>query len=86
MCIRDRIDIERAQGDIELSKQTISQLEKDKNEASADDKLVISTQILEAQNSIKRSEYEIKSNELTISQLEEDIKNATVTAEMGRCV
>ncbi|MFR8547946.1 MAG: efflux RND transporter periplasmic adaptor subunit [Lachnospiraceae bacterium] len=81
-----QIDIERAQGDIELSKQTISQLEKDKNEASADDKLVISTQILEAQNSIKRSEYEIKSNELTISQLEEDIKNATVTAEMGGLV
>lgn len=81
-----QIEIERAKGDIELSQKTIAQLEKDKNEASADDKLVISTQILEAQNSIKRSEYEIKSNELTISRLEEEIKNATVTAEMAGTV
>lgn len=80
------IEIERAKGDIELSQKTITQLEKDKNEASADDKLVISTQILEAQNSIKRSEYEIKSNELTISRLQEEIENATVTAEMAGTV
>lgn len=77
------IEIERAKGDIELSQKTIAQLEKDKNEASSDDKLVISTQILEAQNSIKKSEYEIKSNELTISKLQEEIKNSTVTAEMA---
>ena len=81
-----QIDIERAQGDIDLAEESINQLEKERASASSEDQLTITTQILTEQNNIKRSEYEIESNQLTTSQLEETIANATVTAEMGGVV
>lgn len=81
-----QIEIERAEGDIELSEESINQLEKERSSASSDEQLTITTQILTEQNNIKRSEYEIESNKLTISQLEETIENATVTAEMAGIV
>lgn len=77
------IDIEKAQSDIELANQSIAQLEKDRNNADADDQLMITTDILSAQNEIKQHEYDIKSKELEMQQLKETISNATVTAEMG---
>lgn len=77
------IDIEKAQGDIEISERAITQYEKEKNNASADDQLSITTSILTEQNEIKRNEYEIKSKQLEIENLKESIANSTVTAEMG---
>lgn len=78
-----QIDIEKAQGDMELSEKQIAQLEKEKAKASADDQLTYTTNILSEQNSIKQNEYEIKSKQLELEQLKESIANATVTAEMG---
>ncbi len=77
------IDIEKAQGDIEISERAIAQYEKEKNNASAEDQLAITTNILTEQNEIKRNEYEIKSKQLEIENLKESIANATVTAEMA---
>lgn len=77
------IDIEKAQGDIELAKQSIAQLEKQKNSADQEDQLMITTSILTSQNEIKQYEYDIKSKELEIEQLKETIANSTVTAEMA---
>ena len=76
------IDIDKAKSDIELAEQSIARLEKDKKEASADDQLMITTDILSAQNEIKQHEYDIQSKELEMEQLKETIDNATVTAEM----
>ncbi len=80
------IDIERAEGDIELLNKSIAQNEKDKKNASADDQLSYTTQILSDQNEIKQKEYEIKSKQLEIKNLKETIANATVTAEMAGIV
>lgn len=80
------IDIERAEGDIELLNKSIAQNEKDKKNASADDQLSYTTQILSDQNEIKQKEYEIKSKQLEIKNLKETISNATVTAEMAGIV
>lgn len=80
------IDIERAEGDIELLNKSIAQNEKDKKNASADDQLSYTTQILSDQNEIKQKEYEIKSKQLEISNLKETIASATVTAEMAGIV
>ena len=80
------IDIERAQGDIELLNKSIAQNEKDKKNASADDQLSYTTQILSDQNEIKQKEYEIKSKQLEIKNLKETISSATVTAEMAGIV
>lgn len=77
------IDIEKANADIELAKQSITQLEKDKQSADQDDQLMITTNIMTAQNEIKQYEYDIKSKQLEMEQLKETINNATVTAEMG---
>ncbi len=77
------IDIEKANADIELAKQSIAQLEKDKQSADQDDQLMITTNIMTAQNEIKQYEYDIKSKQLEMEQLKETINNATVTAEMG---
>ena len=80
------IDIERAEGDIELLNKSIAQNEKDKKNASADDQLSYTTQIMSDQNEIKQKEYEIKSKQLEIKNLKETISNATVTAEMAGIV
>lgn len=83
---QNKIDIEKAEGSIEISQKTIAQLEKEKAKASADDQLSYTTQILTEQNDIKQNEYDIKTNELENAKLEEAIANATVTAEMAGIV
>ncbi len=81
-----QIDIEKAEGDIEVSKQEIAEYEKERANADSEDQLMITTNILTAQNDIKRSEYDIKTNQLEIEQLEETIADSVVTAEMAGIV
>ncbi len=78
-----QIDIERAQGEIETSKRAITENERMRNEAAAEDKLTYTTAILQEENSIKQKEYDIKTKEREIEKLQDEIDNAVVTAEMA---
>lgn len=80
------IDIEKAQGEIELQEKAIKQYEKQMAEVGADEKLEYTIQIRTSENEIKQQEYAIKSKELEIKNLKETIANATVTAEMAGTV
>ena len=81
-----QIDIEKAQGDIEVSKKQIASYEKAKANASSDEQLEYTTNIMTAQTAIKQSEYEIKTKELEVSNLKKKIADATVTSELDGVV
>lgn len=81
-----QIDIEKAEGEIEIQEKYIEQYEKQKAQASSDDQLEYATQILSAQNEIKQQEYAIETKKLEMTSLEESISNATVFAEMAGTV
>lgn len=81
-----QIDIEKAQGDIEVSKKQIASYEKAKASASSDEQLEYTTNIMTAQTAIKQSEYEIKTKELEVSNLKKKIADATVTSELDGVV
>lgn len=75
------IDIENADISIESAQAQIKQLEKERDKASADDKLSYTTQIMTTENSIKRSEYEKKSKQAEMESLKKQIANAVVASE-----
>lgn len=81
-----QIDIEKAQGDIEVSQKQIASYEKAKANASSDEQLEYTTNIMTAQTAIKQSEYEIKTKELEVSNLKQKIADATVTSELDGVV
>ena len=81
-----QIDIQKAQGDIEVSKKQIASYEKAKANASSDEQLEYTTNIMTAQTAIKQSEYEIKTKELEVSNLKKKIADATVTSELDGVV
>lgn len=81
-----QIDIEKAQGDIEVSKKQIASYEKAKANASSDEQLEYTTNIMTAQTAIKQSEYEIKTKELEVKNLKEKIADATVTSQLDGVV
>lgn len=81
-----QIDIEKAQGDIEVSKKQIDSYEKAKANASSDEQLEYTTNIMTAQTAIKQSEYEIKTKELEVKNLKEKIADATVTSQLDGVV
>lgn len=76
------VEIERMQNEIESSKQQIAQLESEKKNASADDKLTYTTQIQSLQTDIAKTEYDIKTKKIELEKLQNTINNATVKAEI----
>ncbi len=80
------VEIERMQNEIESSKQQITQLESEKKNASADDKLTYTTQIQSLQTDIAKSEYDIKTKKIELEKLQNTIDNATVKAEIAGTV
>lgn len=76
------IEIETSEITVESTKAQITQLEKERNNASADEKLAYTTQIMTAENSIKRAEYEQKSKRAEMESLKSQIANAVVTSEL----
>lgn len=80
------VEIERMQNEIESNKQQITQLESEKKNASADDKLTYTTQIQSLQTDIAKSEYDIKTKKIELEKLQNTIDNATVKAEIAGTV
>lgn len=76
------MDIERMENEIASNKQQIAQLESEKKNASADDKLTYTTQIQSLQTDIAKSEYDIKTKKIELEKLQNTINNATVKAEI----
>lgn len=80
------VDIERMENEIASNKQQIAQLESEKKNASADDKLTYTTQIQSLQTDIAKSEYDIKTKKIELEKLQNTIDNATVKAEIAGTV
>ncbi|WP_449073750.1 efflux RND transporter periplasmic adaptor subunit [Ruminococcus sp.] len=76
------VDIERMENEIASNKQQIAQLESEKKNASADDKLTYTTQIQSLQTDIAKTEYDIKTKKIELEKLQNTINNATVKAEI----
>ena len=80
------VDIERMENEIASNKQQITQLESEKKNAGADDKLTYTTQIQSLQTDIAKSEYDIKTKKIELEKLQNTIDNATVKAEIAGTV
>lgn len=80
------LDLERLENDITNLNAQIKTLEKEKRQASGDEKLNYTTQIQTAQNDIKKTEYEIKSKKIEIEKLKDSIENATIVSEVAGVV
>lgn len=78
-----QLDLESLNNDINALYAQISTLEKEKANASADDKLQYTTDILSAQNDVRRAEYNKKSKLVEIEQIKKSLANATVTSEIA---
>ncbi len=76
------VDIERMENEIASNKQQIAQLESEKKNASADDKLTYTTQSQSLQTDIAKTEYDIKTKKIELEKLQNTINNATVKAEI----
>lgn len=77
-----KLDLERADNEMANLKAQITQLQKDKKNASENEQLSYTTQIQSAEMELKKSEYERKAKEVEISRIQSKIDNSTVTCEM----
>lgn len=76
------IELERCLNDIESAKARMAQYEKEKKNASSDDQLMYTNQILQEQTSIKTAEYEYRLKEKEIEQLKENVADSVVTSNI----
>ena len=83
---QERINLEGIANDITGYYNQISELQKEKAKAAANEQLNYTTQIQEAQLNAKRAEYNKKSKEAEIAKLEKDLTNATVTSDIAGIV
>lgn len=81
-----KLELERIDNSIANKTSEIAVLEKEKKNASSDEKLDYTIQIQSAQMELKQSEYEKKSKQVEIQKLEESIENAEVTSELAGVV
>lgn len=77
---KQRLELEQLDSSIESYKEQITQLEKDRNKASAKDKLEYTVQIQTAQVSQKEAEINKKTKEAEVKKSEETLENATVVS------
>lgn len=80
------LEIERLQTSLQTSNSQIEQLEKEKKNASEEDKLSYTAEILTLQSGIQQTEYDIKVKELEISNLNESINTSVVKSTAGGVV
>mgnify|MGYP004669229315 FL=1 len=80
---KQRLELEQLDSSIESYKEQITQLEKDRNKASAKDKLEYTVQIQTAQVSQKEAEINKKTKEAEVKKSEETLENATVVSASG---
>jgi len=80
------LDLEQLSNEISTLNSQIALLEKDKANASADEKLAYTTQIQTAQNDVKRAEYNQKSKTVEIEQIKKSLENSTVVSSIAGVV
>lgn len=81
-----KLDAEKLDNDIANYNAQVTELTKERDKASADNKLEYTTQIQEAQMNIKKAEYDKKSKETSIAKLQNAIDHAQVTSEIAGVV
>lgn len=77
-----QIDLERMKNEHDSIVKTISQLEKDRRNASSSERSYITIQIQEQELAKKQSELDIQAQEQKITRIRENIQNATVVSEV----
>lgn len=77
-----KLEMERITNDITSMTNQVTNLEKERAKASADDQLDYTIQITSTNASIKKSEYELRSKSAEVTKLEKAISNAVVTSKM----
>ncbi|WP_287992498.1 efflux RND transporter periplasmic adaptor subunit [Ruminococcus sp.] len=75
-----KLDVERAQNEIDTNNLQIKQYEEEKKKASEDQVVSYTNQILQLQSDNARKEYDIKAKNVEIKKLESSMKNAYVVA------
>lgn len=81
-----QLDLENLNNEITALNSQIATLEKERNSASADDKLDYTIQIQEAQNSLRQADYNRKAKNVEIEQLKASVNNTTVTSQLAGVV
>ena len=80
---KQRLELEQLQATIENYKSQIETLEKDRNRASANNKLQYTIEIQSAQLDLKESEMKVKTKEAEVLASETLLENATVVAPVS---
>lgn len=77
---KQRLELEQLQASIENYKDQIADLEKDRNRASAGDKLQYTVEIQSLQVDLKEAELNLAAKETEVTQSESILENATVVS------
>ncbi len=80
------LDLEGMQNEITDAQAQISQLTKERNSASSDEKYQYTADIQEKENSIKQTEYNIESKKAEMEKKQQTIDNAVVTSKLAGVV
>ena len=80
------LDLEVMQNEITDYQTQISQLTKERNSASSDEKYQYTADIQEKENGIKQTQYNIESKKAEIEKKQETIDNAVVTSKLSGVV
>ena len=80
------LDLEGMQNEITDYQTQISQLTKERNSASSDEKYQYTADIQEKENGIKQTQYNIESKKAEIEKKQETIDNAVVTSKLSGVV
>lgn len=80
------LDLEGMQNEITDAQTQITQLTKERNSASSDEKYQYTADIQEKENSIKQTEYNIESKKAEMEKKQETIDNAVVTSKLAGVV
>ena len=80
------LDLEGMQNEITDYQTQISQLTKERNSASSDEKYQYTADIQEKENGIKQTQYNIESKKAEIQKKQETIDNAVVTSKLSGVV
>lgn len=80
------IDLERQNNELDSIKKTITQLQKDKKEASKSDQAYYTIQIQEQELAQRQKELDIQAQNQKIDKLRENVNNATVYSEVDGVV
>jgi len=81
-----QLELEGMENEITDFRSQISQLTKERNAASSDEKFQYTAEIQEKENSIKQTEYNIESKKAEMEKKQQSIDNAVVTSKIAGVV